>query len=166
MRPQPRPLKDAPKDREIVVWVQRAGTEGWLVAHYAIGGGEEQPPFRGWFFWTGYDFSQLDETKVISWALLPDDRHHTEAEELRSGIEKVLTEIPTTPSCDLVRAMLMQLLDEVDARDSLEHVSTRAQLRDMTKLATEFANRLAGTAHAAVLAADLDRIEKITKDHP
>jgi hypothetical protein len=71
-----RPMSEAPTTgpvREILVaTTDRAGCRGWLIVHYASGGGEDQPAFRGWFFWTGYDFSQADEKKFIGWIPLPE----------------------------------------------------------------------------------------------
>ena len=55
----------------LVATTDRAGCNGWLIAHYADGGGEEQPRFRGWFYWTGYDFDQIDSSKLIGWLPLP-----------------------------------------------------------------------------------------------
>ncbi len=57
--------------------------------------------------------------------LCTDEKLGAEAEELRSGIERVMKEMPTTPSCDLVKAMLLTLLDDVDARDSLAHLEKK-----------------------------------------
>lgn len=70
-----RPMSEAPKTGPIVeilvATTDRAGCKGWLIAHYAYGGGEDQPPFRGWFFWTGHDFCELDERKLLGWLPLP-----------------------------------------------------------------------------------------------
>lgn len=70
-----RPMKEAPTTgpvQEILVaTTDRAGCKGWLIAHYAYGGGEEQPRFRGWFYWTGYDFQQIDEATLLGWLPLP-----------------------------------------------------------------------------------------------
>lgn len=70
-----RPMSEAPTTGPIVEILaatsDRAGCKGWLIVHYADGGGEEQPRFRGWFFWTGYSFDQIDETKLLGWLPLP-----------------------------------------------------------------------------------------------
>jgi len=71
-----RPMSEAPTTgpvKEILVATSnRAGCKGWLIAHYADGGGEEQPPFRGWFYWTGYGFDQVPTESLIGWIPLPD----------------------------------------------------------------------------------------------
>lgn len=56
---------------EILVATDRAGCKGWLIAHYAHGGGEDQPRFRGWFFWTGFDFRQIESEALLGWIPLP-----------------------------------------------------------------------------------------------
>lgn len=70
-----RPMSEAPMTgmpREILVaTTNRAGCNGWLIAHYADGGGEEQPRFRGWFFWSGHAFLQIDEKTLLGWLPLP-----------------------------------------------------------------------------------------------
>lgn len=56
------PIETAPRNAtEIIVAVpNRARCRGVLIAHYAHGGGEEQPRFGpDWFFWTGYSFMHL-----------------------------------------------------------------------------------------------------------
>lgn len=37
-------------------------------AHWAEGGGENQPPFKGWFTDAGCSFPQMDMTNVIGWS--------------------------------------------------------------------------------------------------
>lgn len=69
-----RPMSQAPKTGpvvEILAAVRRAGCRGWLIVHHADGGGEEQPRFRGWFYWTGYGFNQLDDADLIGWLPMP-----------------------------------------------------------------------------------------------
>ncbi len=70
-----RPISTAPKTGAVVEILaatnDRAGCGGWLIVHYADGGGEDQPRFRGWFYWTGHCFSQIDESKLIGWVPLP-----------------------------------------------------------------------------------------------
>jgi hypothetical protein len=59
--------------REILVFTKnRAGCRGWLIVHHAEGGGEEQPRFRGWFFWTGYDFKEAVAEQFVGWIPLPE----------------------------------------------------------------------------------------------
>lgn len=69
-----RPMSEAPKNicaEILAATTDRAGCKGWLIIHYAVGGGEDQPPFRGWFFWTGFDFSQVVESSLLGWIPLP-----------------------------------------------------------------------------------------------
>lgn len=70
-----RPMSEAPTSGPVVeilvATTDRAGCNGWLIAHYANGGGEEQPRFRGWFFWTGYEFQQIKTEKLLGWLPLP-----------------------------------------------------------------------------------------------
>jgi hypothetical protein len=68
------PIETAPKGRDIVVLTKnRAGCHGYLIAHYASDlSGEEQPPFEGWFWWTGFDFRQVPTSDLLKWADLPE----------------------------------------------------------------------------------------------
>lgn len=70
-----RPMSSAPTTGPVVdvlvATTNRAGCNGWLIAHYADGGGEDQPRFRGWFFWTGYEFQQIDSATLLGWLPLP-----------------------------------------------------------------------------------------------
>ena len=70
-----RPMSEAPTTGPIVeilvATTDRAGCNGWLIAHYADGGGEEQPRFWGWFYWAGYGFNQIDSSKLVGWLPLP-----------------------------------------------------------------------------------------------
>jgi len=72
---QLRPMSEAPTTGPIVeilvATTDRAGCNGWLIAHYAEGGGEEQPRFQGWFYWTGHGFDQIDDSKLMGWLPLP-----------------------------------------------------------------------------------------------
>lgn len=60
------PIETAPRTaKEILLLIPRGG-KGWptmraVVGHYADGGGDEQPRFRGWFYDTGYGYNELDE---------------------------------------------------------------------------------------------------------
>lgn len=68
-----RPMSEAPRDGEILVHTRdRAGCKGWLIVHWADGGGEEQPHFRGWFFWTGFDFREANADAFNGWVSLPE----------------------------------------------------------------------------------------------
>lgn len=71
-----RPMSEAPMTGSVqeilVATTDRAGCKGWLIAHYACGGGEDQPPFRGWFFWTGFDFSEIKDKELLGWIPLPE----------------------------------------------------------------------------------------------
>ena len=70
-----RPMNEAPTTGPVVEILaatnDRAGCRGWLIVHYADGSGEEQPRFRGWFFWTGYDFREIEGDKLLGWLPLP-----------------------------------------------------------------------------------------------
>lgn len=76
-----RPMTEAPTTGPIVeilaATTNRAGCKGWLIVHYADGGGEEQPRFRGWFYWTGYGFDEVPEASLIGWLPLPDLNTYT-----------------------------------------------------------------------------------------
>ncbi len=71
-----RPMSEAPTTGPVVeilvATTDRAGCRGWLIAHYAEGGGEDQPPFRGWFYWTGYSFRELAAATLLGWLPLPE----------------------------------------------------------------------------------------------
>lgn len=68
-----RPMSEAPKTGEILLaTTSRAGCRGWLIAHYADGGGEDQPRFRGWFFWGGYSFIEVEHGTLLGWLPLPE----------------------------------------------------------------------------------------------
>jgi hypothetical protein len=68
------PIETAPKGRDVVVLTKnRAGCHGYLIAHWASDlSGEEQPPFEGWFWWTGFDFRQVPTSDLLKWADLPE----------------------------------------------------------------------------------------------
>lgn len=68
-----RTMDTAPKDgTEIIVFSPRAGTKGKLIAHWAQDlSGEEQPPFRGWYYWSGHGFNEVCDP--VSWMPLPAD---------------------------------------------------------------------------------------------
>lgn len=42
-------MGDAPRDRDILCATTDCGCKGWIIVHWADGGGEEQPRFRGWW---------------------------------------------------------------------------------------------------------------------
>lgn len=71
------PIETAPKTgmaETILLWVpQLHGTGGPVLAHWAHGGGEEQPRFGpAWFWWSGYDFRELaSDHKPTHWMELP-----------------------------------------------------------------------------------------------
>lgn len=69
------PIDTAPKTgpvENLLLYVPALhGTGGPVIAHWAEGGGEEQPPFGpAWFFWTGFDFRELSH-KPTHWMRLP-----------------------------------------------------------------------------------------------
>jgi hypothetical protein len=71
-----RPMSEAPTTGPVVEVLaatsDRAGCKGWMIVHYAVGGGEDQPPFRGWFYWNGYSFCQVEASKLLGWIPLPE----------------------------------------------------------------------------------------------
>lgn len=71
------PMSEAPTTgpvQEILVaTTNRAGCKGWLIAHYADSDGDGmQPPFQGWFFWTGHCFEEIRKGELLGWLPLPD----------------------------------------------------------------------------------------------
>jgi hypothetical protein len=68
-----RPIKDAPKTATwVLAWTtDRYGNKQWLPVHWAQGGGEEQPPFRGWFYRFADGHSQIEESRLLGWVPLP-----------------------------------------------------------------------------------------------
>ena len=75
---QLRPMSEAPIAGPVldilVVMTDRAGCRRWLVVHYAHGGGEDQPRFRGWFYRAGDGFEQISVDKLVGWLPLPELR--------------------------------------------------------------------------------------------
>ena len=69
-------METVPKDgpvETLLLWVPELhGTGGPVLAHWAYGGGEEQPRFGpAWFWWSGYSFVELVQ-KPSHWMRLPD----------------------------------------------------------------------------------------------
>ena len=66
------PIETAPKNaKEILVRTQdKHGNVGVVVAHYADGGGEDQPPYKGWFMRNNYGFHEI-AMKLLDWQPLP-----------------------------------------------------------------------------------------------
>lgn len=67
------PMEDAPREGECLVYAERAGCMGWVVAHWMPGGHciEDHPPIDpGWYRWAGSDFSRLP-AEPVAWAPLP-----------------------------------------------------------------------------------------------
>jgi hypothetical protein len=62
--------------RQILMgYVDKYGNPSFLVIHYAYGGGEEQPPFKGWFYKApgGDGFYEVPSwIKPLVWCYLPD----------------------------------------------------------------------------------------------
>lgn len=71
------PIETAPKTgpvENLLLYVPELhGTGGKVIAHWAHGGGEDQPRFGpDWFFWTGYGFSAFPSGhKPTHWMRLP-----------------------------------------------------------------------------------------------
>lgn len=66
------PMSTAPRNATwINIWRQRGqwtANRFPTAAHWAEGGGEDQPPFKGWFTDAGCSFSQMDMSNVIGWS--------------------------------------------------------------------------------------------------
>jgi hypothetical protein len=73
-RTKVRPLDEAPKDATYILALatDRYSNRRWLVVHWAQGGGEEQPPFRGWFYWCGDGNAEIDPKYILGWMPLPE----------------------------------------------------------------------------------------------
>lgn len=71
--PTIRPMDEAPVNAtEILAWAtDRYGNKRWLVVHYAHGGGDDQPPFRGWFYHCGDGYSEIELKHLLGWTDLP-----------------------------------------------------------------------------------------------
>lgn len=69
-----RPMNEAPQDAtSFLAWAtDRYGNRRWLVVHWADGGGEEQPRFRGWFHWTGHGHTEIEPKYLLGWTTLPE----------------------------------------------------------------------------------------------
>lgn len=69
-----RPISEAPTNATaILAWSSdRYGNRFWIVAHWAQGGGEEQPPFRGWFYQCGDGYAQVG-FEMLGWVELPEE---------------------------------------------------------------------------------------------
>jgi hypothetical protein len=67
-----RPGDTAPTEGgEFIAYLQRAGTHGFIVAHYANGDGDGlMPPYKGFFYWRGGDFSELP-SPILKWMPIP-----------------------------------------------------------------------------------------------
>ena len=70
-----KPIYSAPKNAtEILLLVEKNGERHALVAHWAEGGGEDQPRFGpAWFRWTEWGYQEID-SKPTHWAPLPEFR--------------------------------------------------------------------------------------------
>lgn len=66
-----RPMSEAPTTGPVVeilaLTTDNHDNRRWLVVHYAHGGGEDQPPFRGWFYWTGHRYSEIHPRLMLGW---------------------------------------------------------------------------------------------------
>ena len=67
------PIETAPKDAtEVLLLVEKDGVKHPLVAHWAYGGGEDQPSFGpAWFEWDGYGYRGI-HGKPTHWAPIPE----------------------------------------------------------------------------------------------
>lgn len=69
-----RPMSDAPLTASwVALWYRdKHGNVYPIAAHWADGGGEDQPRFRGWFKWSGYDGGGHVEVSpdAIGWTVI------------------------------------------------------------------------------------------------
>lgn len=68
------PIETAPKDSKTVLLAtkDRYGNKHIVTAHWAHGGGEDQPRFGpAWFYWCGEGFAEL-RRKPTHWMPLPE----------------------------------------------------------------------------------------------
>ena len=67
-------LDTAPKNATYILALatDRYRNRFWLVVHWAQGGGEEQPPFRGWFYHCGDGYSEIQPQYILGWMPLPE----------------------------------------------------------------------------------------------
>lgn len=83
-----RPIKDVPRTAEWVLGLSRDkhGNLSWLPVHWACGGGEDQPPFRGIFARGGGGFYQISEESLLGFILVPQpDEFRFEAQQICPG---------------------------------------------------------------------------------
>lgn len=68
------PMTEAPKNAtSFLAWTKdQYGNHRWLVVHWAQGGGDDQPPFRGWFYWSGGGHSEIQPTNLLGWVAVPE----------------------------------------------------------------------------------------------
>lgn len=68
-----KPIATAPRNAtHVLLVVEHRGARGIWVAHWADGGGEDQPMFGpAWFYGTGYDFCEIPG-KATHWAPVPE----------------------------------------------------------------------------------------------
>lgn len=74
------PIETAPKTAvEIILFVPKKGwpSEYRVIGHWADGGGDEQPRFKGWFRDTGCGFSEIGG-EPTHWAPLPKLEEHNQ----------------------------------------------------------------------------------------
>lgn len=77
-----RPMKEAPEDATwVVLWYRDCfGNVYPVAAHFACDtSGDDQPPFSGWFRWTGYEGGGHTEVpdKPIGWTAIQGVRMRT-----------------------------------------------------------------------------------------
>lgn len=77
------PMDTAPKagvPKDILLACEWSGSfrPAIVIAHWAYGGGEDQPPFGpAWFYRTGWGFNELPkEAKPLAWMEVPDPPSH------------------------------------------------------------------------------------------
>lgn len=62
------PMRDAPQNaEEVIVLTKKGGSHRPVICHWAQDlSGEEQPAYRGWFYWTGYQFAEVSG-EMVGW---------------------------------------------------------------------------------------------------
>ena len=67
------PMDSAPKNStEILLRIKdKSEQTGYVVGHWADGGGEEQPPYRGWFMRSAYRGYVEIPAEILDWQPLP-----------------------------------------------------------------------------------------------
>lgn len=64
--------KQANPHSVLLLYKDKNGSTHQQVAHWAYGGGEDQPAFGpDWFYWNGYSYCSLNCKEILGWMKLP-----------------------------------------------------------------------------------------------